>query len=64
MNVYGYTVNFILSIAKSNNLNYKHIDNKVIYNTFGDYANIVIFNSKNRPIELKTNETIEKGKHF
>ena len=58
------TDKFILEAASLNNLKFKHIDNREIRSRFGDYANIVLFSSETSPIELRTNEIIEKGKHY
>jgi len=55
---------FILNESKLNKLDFNHIDNTDIRSKFGDYANIVILMLDGEAIELKTNETIEKGKHF
>lgn len=54
---------FLLNTAKLNDLSYNHIDNDDVFLNYGDYANVVV--SKNGHVtELKTNEVIEKGKHF
>lgn len=55
---------FILDAAKLNNLKFTHIDNSKIHAKFGDYANIVLFTPGKEPTELKTNEIVEKGKHY
>lgn len=55
---------FILDAAKTNNLKFIHTNNNNIRSKFGDYANIVLFSSGKDPIELKTNEILEKGKHY
>lgn len=58
------TDSFILDIAKMNHLQFHHIDKSEISSKFGDYANLVLFVPGKEPIELKTNEIIEKGKHY
>lgn len=55
---------FLLDQSKLNNLQFHHIDNNDIRSKFGDYSNIAIIKQGGEPIELKTNETLEKGKHF
>ncbi len=64
-NVYFDTTDtFILEAANINSLKFYHMDNSKIRAKFGDYANIVLFSTGKEPIELKTNEIIEKGKHY
>lgn len=58
------TDRFILEAAKLNGIKYYHVDNHEIRSKFGDYANIVLFSKGMEPKELKTNETMEKGKHY
>ncbi|MDR9399716.1 hypothetical protein [Salibacter sp.] len=58
------TDSFILNTAKKYHLGYKHIDNANIPLEFGDYANVVVINLEGEPTELRTNEVLEKGKHF
>jgi hypothetical protein len=55
---------FVLRTANNNKLKFQHISNQDIPGKFGDYANLVVINSKGRSIELKTNETLTKGVHF
>ncbi len=64
-NIYFDTTDiFVLGAAKLNSLNFNHLENSNIRLKFGDYANVVLFSSGKEPIELKTNEIIEKGKHY
>tara|TARA_R110002072_G_scaffold302060_2_gene483619 strand:+ start:42151 stop:42507 length:357 start_codon:yes stop_codon:yes gene_type:complete len=58
------TDSFILDVAIANNLDFNHVNSSEIASTFGDYANIVVIKLGHEAIELKTNELIEKGKHY
>lgn len=58
------TDRFIFNESKSFGLNFIHIDNNDIPLKFGDYANLVVINLQGDVFELKTNETIYKGKHY
>ena len=58
------TDQFLKDLAKLYNLEFIHISNYNIQHKFGDYANIVLYPPKQKPIELKTNEIIERGKHY
>ncbi len=55
---------FIVNEAKKNRLHYYHLAENDIYEKFGDYANVVVINKNGKPIELKTNERLEKGIHY
>ncbi|WP_457618658.1 hypothetical protein [Lutibacter sp.] len=55
---------FVLQTANDNKLQFQHISNQDIPEKFGDYANLVVINSKGKTTELKTNETLTKGVHF
>ncbi len=55
---------FLFSFIKNNGFKIHHIKKEDIKFQFGDYCNILFINKEGRKFELKTNETLKKGKNY